>query len=460
MGNVDAFTGGARETLECLLSRIERFNPQVNAVVTLDADSARTQADAIDAAWVRRDLLPAFAGSFVTIKDSLQTAGMRTTCGAPQWVSFVPEHNAVAVQRLIDAGCVLIGKTNVPIYTTDLQSYNALFGTTCNPWDLSRSSGGSSGGAAAAVACGFTAFELGSDIGGSIRIPAHFCGVYGHKPTYGQVPFRGHIPPPPGEPTEPDLAVLGPLTRSAEDLGRVMKLLAPTLPAARHGSLTGFRVAYWFDDADFPLDRAVRDRLAASVERLAAAGVRIEQARPVPALRELFDNYLRLLWPLTTAHMTPRSMQRLVDNARSHAPDSWHAKLARYAIATRQERLAANETRNRLRTQCRDFFARYDVLLLPAGPVTAIVHDHSEDLMGRHITVNGKRRWYWEQMAWISLATAAYLPATVAPVGTAADGLPVGMQIVGPEFGDLSTIEFARRIEAVLGGFRAPPGYE
>lgn len=442
-----------------MLARIERFNRQVNAVVTLDADRARTRADAIDVARIRGDNQPPFAGRFVTIKDSLQTAGMRTTCGAPQWASFVPTENASAVQRLMDAGCVLIGKTNVPIYTTDLQSYNSLFGATSNPWDLSRSSGGSSGGAAVAVACGFTDFELGSDIGGSIRIPAHFCGVYGHKPTYGQVPFRGHIPPPPEEKAEPDLAVVGPLARSADDLERVLRVLAPELPAAIPRTLAEYRVAVWFDDADFPLDRTVRDALDTALDRLAAAGASIQTARPAPALRDVFDNYLRLLWPLTTAHLTPGALQKLVKYGRAHAPDSWHAKLARYATASQRERFAANEMRSRLREQCRDFFAHHDVLLMPVGPVTAIPHDHSDDLMARSIAVNGERRWYWEQMAWISLATAAYLPATVVPIGTASDGLPVGMQIVGPEYGDFANIDFARRMEAVLGGFCAPPAF-
>jgi amidase len=354
---------------------------------------------------------------------------------------------------------VVIGKTNVPIYTTDLQSYNVLFGATSNPWDLSRTCGGSSGGAAAAVACGLTDFELGSDIGGSIRIPAHFCGIYGHKPSFGQVPFRGHIPPPPGDLAAPDLAVIGPLARSAEQLSRTLRVLAPALPAAPPRRIETFRVAAWFDDADFPLDRAVREVLDTALDRLAAAGVSISFERPVPALREVFDNYLRLLWPLTTAHLTPRALQRLVENSAGHATDSWHARLARYATASHRDWLAANEARARLRARCRDFFSDRDLLLLPVGPVTAFAHDHSDDLMARSIVVDGRQRWYWEQMAWISLATAAYLPATVAPAGLARDGLPVGLQIVGPELADFSTIEFARRMEAVLGGFRAPPGF-
>jgi amidase len=460
MADAAAAAGGARDRLERLLSRIDRLNPRVNAVVTLDAARARQQADAVDAARARGEAMLPLAGTFATIKDSLETAGLRTTCGAPQWSAHVPLRNADAVQRLVDAGCVVIGKTNVPIYTTDLQSYNLLFGASCNPWDPARSCGGSSGGAAAAVACGLTDFELGSDIGGSIRIPAHFCGIYGHKPSFGEVPFRGHVPPPPGEMAAPDLAVIGPLARSAGELARTLRVLAPALPASPPRPLAAWRVATWFDDADFPLDTAVREVLDAAIDRLAAAGVRFSAERPAPALREVFDNYLRLLWPLTTAHLTPRARQRLIDNGRTHAPDSWHAKLARYADASHRDWLLANEARAQLRARCRDFFSDHHLLLLPVGPVTAIAHDHGDDLMARTISVDGRRRWYWEQMAWISLASAAGLPATVAPAGMARDGLPVGLQIVGPERGDFATIDFAGAIEPVIGGFRVPPGFE
>lgn len=460
MAEAAAPSDTVRANLERQLSRIERFNARVNAVVTLDSEGARARADAIDVARARGDALAPLAGTFLTIKDSLETAGMRTTCGAPQWASHVPERNAASVQRLVDAGCVVFGKTNVPIFTTDLQSYNLLFGATNNPWDLARTCGGSSGGAAVAVACGFTAFEVGSDIGGSIRIPAHFCGVYGHKPTFGLVPFRGHVPPPPGDLAEPDLAVVGPLARSADDLERALRVLAPSLRVIEKRQMQELRVAVWLDDADFPLDDNVRTALESAIDRLAVAGVSVAPARPVTALRDIFDNYLRLLWPLTTAHLAPRAMLRLMEAAQGRASDSWHAKLARYASASHREWLAANEARTALRARCRDFFANHDLLLMPVGPVTAIAHDHSDDMMARTIDVNAERRWYWEQMAWIALASAAYLPATVAPVGIAADGLPVGMQIVGPEHGDLATIDFARRMADVLGGYRCPPGFE
>jgi amidase len=188
----------SRELLEGYLQRVERHNPGLSAIVTLDAERARSRADAADARSAAGDAVPALHGLPGTIKDSFETANLRTTCGAPVYSKHVPAANADAVQRLEDAGGLVFGKSNVPIHAGDLRSYNVLFGATNNPWDASRTSGGSSGGAAAAVAAGLTAFELGSDIGGSIRIPAHFCGVYGHKASYGAIPLRGHIPPPPG----------------------------------------------------------------------------------------------------------------------------------------------------------------------------------------------------------------------------------------------------------------------
>mgnify|MGYP002624336285 CR=1 FL=1 len=448
---------GGRESLETQLAHIERLNPRVNAVVTLDADHAREQACAQQSRGHGPDSGRPLAGSFITVKDAFETAGMRTTCGAPQWASHVPARNADAVQRLVDAGAVVFGKTNVPIYAADLQSYNRLFGVTVNPWDATRTCGGSSGGAAAAVACGMTPFELGSDIGGSIRIPAHFCGVYGHNPSFACVPFRGHIPPPPGELAAPDMAVAGPLARSADTLEQVLRVLAGAQRSRLPATLGQCRAGVWMDDTDFPLDRPVRLALDEAMRRLAAAGARLEPVRPAPVLGEIFDCYLRLLWPVTTAHLSARAMRRVQEAGAARADDSWHAKLARYATASHHQWLAADEARARLRARFAELFEAFDVLLMPVAPVTAFPHDHGEDLMGRTILVNGEARWYWEQLAWIAPASAAYLPATVAPVGLASDGLPVGIQIVGPQYGDLTTIDYARRMAEVLDGFRAPP---
>ena len=191
---------GSRELLEQYISRVERLNPKVNAVVAVDLERARRRADEADAARKRGSLLGPLHGLPMTIKDSLETEGLCTTCGVPELAKHVPSRDATAVARLRAAGAVVFGKTNAPTWAMDVQTYNPVYGTTNNPWDTTRSPGGSSGGAAAAVAAGLTALEMGSDIGGSIRNPSHYCGVYGHKPSYGIVPGRGHLPPPPEEP--------------------------------------------------------------------------------------------------------------------------------------------------------------------------------------------------------------------------------------------------------------------
>jgi amidase len=204
----------------------------------------------------------------------------------------------------------------------------------------------------------------------------------------------------------------------------------------------------------------VREVLETAVDALGKAGVRIDRRQSVGSLGELFDVYLRLLWPVTTAHLSTRALARLVEAAAAHPADSWHAKLARYATAQHREWLVAHERREQLRRRFADLFRDVDVLLLPVNPVTAFAHDHSDDLMARSITVNGEQRWYWEQLAWVAPATMAYLPATAAPIGRSRHGLPVGIQIVGPQFGDLTTIDFARRMAGVVGGFVPPPGFE
>lgn len=469
LGRLRAGEVSSRELLESCLQRVERHNPGLNAIVTLDAARARSRADAADARRTGGGALGALHGLPATIKDSFETADLRTTCGAPVYSKHVPAVNADAVQRLEDAGTLVLGKTNVPIHAGDLQSYNVLFGATNNPWDVARTCGGSSGGATAAVAAGLAAFELGSDIGGSIRIPAHFCGVYGHKPSYGAIPLRGHIPPPPGSLSAPDMAVAGPIARSAGDLELLLGVLAddpvvagwkPVLPAPRARRLQDFRVALWLDDPALPVDDEVSAAIDGAARALRKAGVKVDEtARPGITLAENSDDYLRLLWPVTTAQLSDKAFARVQEAGRGAHPDSVHGRLARYSSAGHREWLRLNEKREVIRARWRAFFERYDVLLCPVGPVCAFAHDHSEDLIARTIVVNGQRRWYWEQLAWISLATLAYLPATSAPIGRSPGGLPVGMQIIGPYFEDRSCIEFAKLLAEVAGGFEPPPGF-
>jgi amidase len=463
---------GSRELLEHFAQRIERFNPELNAVVTLDLERARSAADAADAADARGEFKGPLHGLPITLKDTFETAGLRTTAGAKIYERHVPARNAVVVQRLLDAGAIVFGKTNSPAFASDIQTFNDIFGTTNNPWDRARTPGGSSGGSTVALAAGFTAFEFGSDIGGSIRIPAHYCGVYGLKTTYGIVPSRGQIPGPPGSLAKRDISVAGPLARAAEDLDLVLAIVAGplpdqavawrlALPPPRRKRLNEYRVAAWFDDPDFAVDHSLRNSLQQAADALRRAGVSVDEgARPAFTLRETFDTFLRLLYPVTTARLPDDAFDKLRAAAARYAPDdaSGPARFARAATISHREWLQTNETRERLRAACAAFFEQYDVLLAPSSPTSPIPHDHSPDMMARTITVNGSTCWYWDQQAWIGLAGMAYLPATVAPVGLA-DGLPVGVQIIGPYLEDRTTIDFAKQLAAVVGGFQPPPQY-
>lgn len=278
----------SREVLEYFLARIERLDKPVNSVVTLDSERARNDAEAADAALARGDVTGPLHGVPMTVKDSFQTAGLRTTSGAPELAAFVPQEDAWPVRRLREAGAVVFGKTNLPIYAGDLQSYNEVFGTTNNPYDLSRTPGGSSGGSAAALACGFTPLELGSDIGGSIRLPSHMSGVVGHKPSYGIVPAHGQIPGPPGTLTLADLAVAGPMARSVEDLELALNIMAGPnrweraawrleLPPPRRQALRDYRVAAWLDDPMCRVEPQVRQLIERAVDALSANGLTVDR---------------------------------------------------------------------------------------------------------------------------------------------------------------------------------------
>ncbi len=463
----------SRELLEHYLARVERHNPRLNAIVTLDVERARARAYLADAELARGELWGPLHGVPITIKDTIETAGLRTTAGFPPLADHVPATSAPSAARLIDAGAVVFGKTNTPLLAADWQSFNPVFGTTNNPWNPERTPGGSSGGAAAAIAAGLSALELGSDIGGSIRIPSHWTGVFGHKPTHGLVPERGHIPGMPGTLSEVDLAVLGPLARSAADLDLALGLLAGPLadraiawrlelPEPRHETLRDFRVAAWLDDAEFAVDAEVRRSLDDAVRALRAAGVRVDDAaRPAFALADALDVYLRLFWPIMTSDSPPEVFEGLLQRAAAADPASRDADalMARYATLRHREWLGANEAREHLRAKLAAFFADYDVLLMPVNQVPAIRHDAREPLSARRITVDGAARPYTDLFAWICIATVTLSPATVAPIGRTRENLPVGLQIVGPYLEDRTSIAFAHALAEITGGFEPPPGF-
>jgi amidase len=461
------------ELLDALLERVEQRNPAINAVVALDVERARERAHEADAARGRGESWGALHGLPMTIKDSIEVVGMPTTSGAPELADHRPQRNADAAQRLIDAGAIVFGKTNLPLYAGDFQSYNDVYGTTNNPWNPERGPGGSSGGSAAALAAGFTPLELGSDIGGSIRNPAHFCGVYGHKPSWGIVPGRGHIPGPPGALSPPDLAVLGPLARTPRDLSLAFGLLAGAspgeatgwrleLPAPRHERLADFRVALWLEQPGRPLAREVGDLIQAAADRIAAAGARVdERARPALDPEASHARYLRLLWSVMAAGFPPPVLE-LLGKAYAEldpAQTDWNSQMVRGAVQPHRAWLGDNEARHHLRARWAEFFGEVDVLLCPIMPTAAFPHDHSP-LEQRTVQVDGHEMPYMEQLFWAGLVTLVYLPSTVVPVGRTREGLPVGMQVVAPYLEDHTALAFARCIEDVVGGFTPPPGYD
>src|SRR5881296_3939414 len=288
---------GCLELLDLYLARVEKYDGALNAVVVRDVERALTRARAADRALARRDVWGPLHGVPVTVKESYDVAGLPTTWGVPTHKSNVATKNAVVVDRLLAAGVVLFGKTNVPLFLADWQSFNTIYGTTNNPWDVTRSPGGSSGGSAAALAAGLTGLEAGSDIGSSIRNPAHFCGVFGHKPTWGIVPRAGQALPWQGAPV--DIDVVGPLARSTDDLALALSAMAGpdaieavgwqlrlTLPKQKR--LRDFKVALMLDAPGFPVDREVQDRLVALGDFLRRQKVKVdERARPAIDLGEV-----------------------------------------------------------------------------------------------------------------------------------------------------------------------------
>jgi amidase len=431
----------SRELLEHYLARVDRLNPPLNAVVTVDADGARLTADAADAVLARGDVIGPLHGVPMTVKDCYDTAGMRTTCGLEEW-DYVPERDAEAVRRLRDAGAVIFGKTNTPTWTADWQTYNPIFGTTNNPWDTTRSSGGSSGGSAAALAAGLTALELGSDIAGSIRVPSNWCGTCGHKPSFGAVPQRGHLPSAPGALADRDLNVVGPMARDVDDLEMALDILAGPvgdqakgwrleLPPARATALSELRLALWLDDPAYPVEGDVQEVLETTVTALRKAGARFVDSSPPVSLTELVSLHMELLYPV----MEPSS-EMLHRN--------W---------------LSVNEKRERLRVRIAEFFREVDALLMPVAVVAAIPHTHDMPLASRIIQTHVGSRPYLDMFGWVGLATVAFLPATAVPVGRTAQGLPVGIQIVGPYLEDRTTLAVGRCIEELSGGFVPPPGF-
>jgi amidase len=459
----------AAELLELHLERVERWNPILNAVVTLDVEGARAAALAADVRRSRGMPSSPLDGLPLTIKDSIATAGLRTTSGAELLREFVPAEDALVVKRLRECGAVIFGKTNLPPFAGDFQTDNALFGRSRNPWNLAHTPGGSSGGSAAALAAGLTPLELGSDIGGSVRQPAHCCGLYAHKPTFEAIPARGHIPPPPGIASLADMGTLGPMARTAGDLGFLFDALSarspaqagwvPNLVAPRASDLAGMRVALWSHDSRLPVDEETRALIESAGVSLERAGARVDRAaRPFENLAAVIDAYFTLLVPLMAAALTPAEIDSLAQWAREGDRLAVHAlRAVRSPRMTAAEYAKAREAQAQACRAWEAFFSRFDLLLCPIAPTPALAHDTAGTSFERRFRVDGVEYPWWDQALWCgALANFAYLPATARPLGRSKTGLPIGVQLVGPFMEDRTCLAAARLLDELWGGFEPP----
>ena len=465
----------AVELAQDAIGRIERHDGKINAICVRDFARGLEAARAADAALARGENKP-LLGIPLTVKESYNVGGLPTTWGFPAQKNFIPPDDALSISRVKDAGGVILGKTNVPLGLGDWQSYNEIYGTTNNPYDLGRTPGGSSGGSSAALAAGYGPLSLGSDIGGSLRVPAFHCGVYAHKPTFALVPSRGHTPPPlPPLPFDRDLSVIGPMARSAADLSLLLDVIAGpdpmeagkayrlALPPSRHAAMKDFRVLLLDTDPVMPTDSVVRGAIEKLAVNLGKAGVSVARQSPLlPDFAASTRLYMRLLMSFLAASFQPEIYAGAAAAAAKLSPDdtSLGAERLRGIALSHRDWVMADGGRARLRAQWRELFGSFDAVICPIMPTPAYPHDHSQEQESRRIKIDGKDHVYPDQLAWPGIATLPGLPSTAIPIGFAPDGLPVGVQIVGPWLEDRTPLKLAELIEREFGGFKPPPMFD
>jgi amidase len=461
----------SRELTARMLERIKKFNPELNAVVNVLSDQSLTEARRADEAQAHREPLGPLHGVPILVKDAFEIANVPTTGGIPQLAQYRPTTDSEVVRRLRAAGAVILGNTNVPFVLNDWQSYNSIYGTTNNPWDLKRTPGGSSGGSTAALAAGLAYLSPGSDRSGSLRVPADFCGVYAHKPSLNIVPLRGWFPSPPGGPPQlPEtLSVAGPIARSAKDLLLAMQIMGGpdgaealayrwSMPVPRRQRLTDYRVGFVLDDDNCPVDVPVRKRLQETVAALKTAGVQVREGWPRGIDPQAqYRDYLYLLF--SSLGMPPGVKPEGLQGLAAKADGSVGSIMAQANLDPHGRYLDHERLQVDARLAWQAGFGEIDVFLMPASFVAAFPHDHSEPQVSRRLVTSDGPRPYLDLMFWNAFATLAGLPSTAAPVGRTDQGLPVGVQIVGPYLEDATPIDFADRLASLIGGFVPPPGY-
>ena len=461
----------SRELLDQLVARADRLNPALNAIVAWDLDRARAAAAAADEATARGQLAGPLHGLPMTVKDVFETEGLVTTSGAPRLAQYVPAADALAVARLKQAGAIIFGKSNTPLYAGDWQTYNEVYGRTSNPWDTSKTAGGSSGGAAAAVAAGLTPLEFGSDIGGSIRNPAHYNGVYGLKPSWGIVPVRGHIPGPPGSLIQVDVGVAGPLARSVADLRIALRVTAGPVPedapawrldlddGAPIERASELRIATVFHEgADVvPVAAGVRASLAGFAARLAAAGARVDAVTLPVALADGFRTWRDLTLPTIGMDLPDTEFAELA-KLEAMPGDDVMLELGRAMTSRYRDWMRATQLRQLQRAAWASLFEQYDVVLAPVMPTAAFDHDTERPIAERLLDVDGVAVPHFFAAAWCGAVGAMLLPVVTVPTGVDPAGLPVGVQVIGPFLSDMRLLRIAELLDEAAGpGFVAPP---
>ncbi|WP_232661638.1 amidase family protein [Pseudonocardia sp. TRM90224] len=458
LDDLDARRVSARELLDAAVERNAAVHGSINAIVATDVERARADAQKIDDARARGESLGRLAGLPMTIKDGFDVEGMPAVSGHPAYADrprSCADAEVVATARA--AGALPWGKSNVPLLLGDVQSYNEVYGTTNNPFDLTRTPGGSSGGAAAALAAGITSLEIGSDIGGSLRTPAGFSGVYALKTTWGTISSRGQVPPPPGMYAPGDLGVVGPMASTAADLRLLQEVLSGGERPAP-GGVDGMRIGVWLDDPELLVSADVRAGVEAAADALRAEGAKVETVALPISTAQLLNTYLALLYPILSAGYPDKVYDRLLAArpealAELAAGAPWHSPAAStvHSTASHRDVLATNHVRQTMKDALAAWFGSWDAILAPVTPVPAIPHQHEGLLTTRTIDLDGAQVPYLHLLSWISLATTLHVPALSAPVARTAAGLPVAAQVIGSWHGEHRLLDVADALERRIG---------
>jgi Asp-tRNA(Asn)/Glu-tRNA(Gln) amidotransferase A subunit family amidase len=444
------------ELVEAHLSRIEKLNPQLNAFVQVDAEGAIRQARAAEAAVVHREKLGPLHGVPVSIKSSMEVAGMRCEAGSKLRAGFVAARDAPLVSRLRNAGAIILGTTNAPELLMAWETDNLLYGRTNNPWDLSRTSGGSSGGEAAAIAAGCSAGGVGSDGGGSIRVPAHFSGICGLKPTPGRIPATGHFPTSVGPFAL--LGVVGPMARTVADLKVLFEVMqgpddgdtsAAPVPVRwpDRDDLKKFRIGYFEDDGRTPVTAETSAAVRAAAAALKRAGFAVEPFRPegLEQARQLWWQFFGIAGGMLLRPMSSGRESDLSPILKQHL-----SRVAAEPSHTGQTLLDTWIRRDVLRMEIFSQMREYPILLCPVASIPAFRHGE------RSWNIDGQTVEYldaWSYTEWFNLLGT---PAVAIPFGRSNEGLPIGVQIVARPWEEELVLAVAAELEAQRGAWQAP----